>query len=127
MKKFMALYMAPITVMDQMRQATPEQMKAGMEEWSKWSKKHEKAIVDLGAPLGKTKRVTPAGISDARNEITGYSMVQADSLDAAAKTFSDHPHFKMTGATIEVVECMATPGRSMDEAVAAARPGKRAM
>jgi hypothetical protein len=31
MKKFVALYLAPISAIDQMKKATPEQMKAGMD------------------------------------------------------------------------------------------------
>jgi hypothetical protein len=127
MKKFMVTYMAPVTAIEQMGKASPEQMKAGMDEWTRWAKTHQKSIVDLGTPLGKTKRVTATGVADARNEMTGYSIVQADSLDAAAKAFTDHPHFKMVkGATIDVVECIPMPGQAMDEAPAA-RPGKRAM
>ncbi len=47
MKKFMALYMASASTIEQMMKATPEQMKTGMDEWKKWAKNNEKAIVDL--------------------------------------------------------------------------------
>lgn len=105
MKKFMVLYMAPLSALEQMNKATPEQMKAGMEEWTEWGKKNETSIVDMGAPLGKTKRITAAGVSDTRNEITGYSLVQSDSLDSVSKMFTNHPHLKMApGASIEVIE-----------------------
>jgi hypothetical protein len=33
MKKFMAVYLAPVTAIEQMSQSTPEQMKAGMDAW----------------------------------------------------------------------------------------------
>jgi len=110
MKKFIALYLAPISSIDQMKKATPEQMKAGMDAWMKWAKKNEKSIVDLGAPLGKTKRINAAGISDTKNGITGYSIVQGDSLDSVTATFDGHPHLQMQGALIEVLECMPIPG-----------------
>jgi hypothetical protein len=115
MKKFMVLYVAPLAAMDQMTaqmsHATPEQRKAGMEEWSKWGKKYEKSIVDMGAPLGKTKRVTNTGVSDYRNELGGYSVVQGDSADAVSKMFVNHPHLKMMkDATIEIVELMPMDG-----------------
>jgi hypothetical protein len=76
----------------------------------KWAKKNEKSIVDLGAPLGKTKRINAAGISDTKNGITGYSIVQGDSLDSVSKIFDGHPHLQMHGALIEVLECMPIPG-----------------
>jgi hypothetical protein len=111
MKKFMAMYMAPATTIAEMMKATPEQMKAGMDEWGKWSKMHEKAIVDLGTPLGKTKRVAASGTSDTKNEITGYTIVQGDTFDAVAKMFKDHPHFKMgAGATVDLMEMVSIPG-----------------
>ena len=111
MKKFMVLYMAPISAMDQMMRATPEQMKAGMAEWQKWGDKNKKAIVDMGAPLGKTKRVTPKGAMDARNELGGYTIMQGNSADEVAKMFVGHPHFQMSpDAKIEIVEIMPMPG-----------------
>jgi hypothetical protein len=73
---------------------------------------NQKSIVDGGAPLGKTKRVDQKGVSDARNDIGGYSVVEADSHDAAAKIFGkDHPHLQMMpGTWIEVTEIMPLPG-----------------
>lgn len=110
MKKFIALYLAPISAIEQMKKATPEQMKAGMDAWMAWFTKHEKSITDLGAPLGRTKRITAAGASDTKNGITGYSLVQGDSLESVSKLFEGHPHFQMPGALIEVLECMPVPG-----------------
>jgi hypothetical protein len=54
MKKFLVLYRAPMAAFEQMQKATPEQQKAGMEAWITWSKKAGSAIVDMGAPLGKS-------------------------------------------------------------------------
>ena len=110
MKKFTALYLVPISVLDQMKKSTPEQMKAGIDAWMKWAKKNDKSIVDLGAPLGKTKRITAAGVGDTRNGITGYSLVQGDSLESVAAIFEGHPHLQMQGAWIELLECMPIPG-----------------
>ena len=110
MKKFIAMYMAPASTIKQMMKATPEQMKAGMDAWTKWAKKNEKSIVDLGAPLGKTKRVATAGISDTKNGITGYSIVQGKSVDSVGKIFKNHPHLQMKSASIDLLECMNIPG-----------------
>lgn len=84
MAKYMAIYMAPATAMAQMMQATPEQMKAGMAEWTQWSDDNDEAIDDLGGPLGKTKRITGDGVADTKNELTGYTIVEADSFEDAA-------------------------------------------
>ena len=110
MSRFLVLYLAPLSALDQMRNVTPEQAKAGMEAWMAWAKQHERSLVELGAPLGKGKHVTTSGMSDAKSEIAGYSIVQADSLDAAGKLFAAHPHFHLPGAAIEIRECVAMPG-----------------
>jgi hypothetical protein len=112
MKKFMALYMASgAEFAKMMKTATPEQQKKGMEAWMKWMKKNKKSLVEGGAPLGKTKRVDAGGPSNTKNNIGGYSIVQAQSHDAAAKIFGkDHPHLQMPGAWIEIIEIMPVPG-----------------
>jgi hypothetical protein len=74
-----------------MKAATPEQMKAEMEVWTKWMGKHQTAIVDQGAPLGKTKRMTAAGRSETKNQITGYTIVQGKSHDSVMKIFERTP------------------------------------
>src|SRR5215204_1238779 len=112
MKRFMVLYMAPSAQFEQMmKNATPEQQKKGMDAWMKWMNTNQAALVDGGGPLGKTKRVDANGSQNARNEIGGYSIVQAESHDAAAKLFEkDHPHLQMMpGAWIEIVEIMPIP------------------
>src|SRR5277367_4806089 len=111
-KKFMIFYMAdPAAFETAMRNSTPEMQKKGMEAWMNWMGAHKASIVDGGAPLGKTKRVDAKGAKDAKNGIGGYSVVQADSHEAAAKMFSkDHPHLQMPGAWVEIVEIMPMPG-----------------
>src|SRR4051794_3205040 len=110
MKKFMVLYRAPLASFDQMMKATPEQQRSGMDAWMAWSKKAGSAIVDLGAPLGKTLKVTPTGASPTRNDLGGYSILQAESKEALAETLKGHPHFMMPEGSIEVVELMPMPG-----------------
>src|SRR6266849_3108065 len=95
MKKFLVLYKAPPSSFEQMKKATPEQQKAGMEAWMGWSKKAAGSIVDMGGPLGKSMRVTKGGASEATNDLGGFSIMQADSKEALAAQMKDHPHFMM--------------------------------
>ena len=44
MKKFLVLYKAPTSSFEQMKKASPEQQKAGMDGWMAWSKKAAGAI-----------------------------------------------------------------------------------
>jgi hypothetical protein len=110
MKKFMVLYKAPVASFDKMMQSTPEQQRAGMDAWMAWSKKAGSAIVDLGAPLGKTLKVTPAGATATRNDIGGYTIMQGESKEAVAETLKGHPHFTVPDGFIEIVEIVSLPG-----------------
>jgi len=85
-------------------------MKAGMAAWSKWATDNAGVIVDQGSPLGKTKRVDKSGISDVKNEMGAWTVVQAESQEAAAKLFENHPHFTIfPGERVEVMECLPMP------------------
>jgi hypothetical protein len=112
MKKFLVLYMAkPAEFAKVMKNSTPEQQKKDMDAWMKWMGDHSASLADGGAPLGKTKRVDAKGTSDTKNGIGGYSIVQAKTANAAAKLFGKkHPHFKIPGAWIEIVEFVQLPG-----------------
>jgi hypothetical protein len=112
MKKFMVLYMANAAAFEKMmKESTPEQQKKGMEGWIKWMGDNQPSLVDGGAPLGKTSRVDAKGVSDAKNGIGGYSIVQADNAEAATKLFgNDHPHLQIPGGWIEVIEILQIPG-----------------
>lgn len=110
MKKFLVLYMASPEAFQRMMSATPEQQRTGMDAWMAWMNKHRDAIADGGAPLGKAMRVDAGGQSDMKNSLGGYSIVQGDSIAAAAKVFDrTHPHLQMPGAWIEVTEIRALP------------------
>ena len=115
MKKFVILYRSPVTAMEQMQSASPAEAKAGMDEWVNWNKKAGKTVVDLGAPLGEGKSVKGNGAaqtiaSGPSGYVTGYSIMQADSSAKLQAALKGHPHFKVPGASIEVLEVMQMPG-----------------
>jgi hypothetical protein len=114
MKKFLAIYLGSAAglarwrAMDAARRNEFE--KAGMSGWMKWVQDNEKSIVDGGGPLGKTKRIDANGISDTKNEVTAYTLVEAESHEAAARLFVNHPHFTLfPGDSVEVMECLPIP------------------
>ena len=111
MKKFLVLYKASAAAFEQAMKMTPEQQKAGMEMWTAWGKKAASSIVDMGAPLGKSMIVKTSGASPTKNDLGGYSILQAESKEALAETLKGHPHFSMPGdASIEIIEIMPMPG-----------------
>jgi hypothetical protein len=108
MTKFMVLYRSPASARDQMADATPEQMKAGMDAWMQWAGNADDAVVDLGAPLAPAAHVGP-GSSDA-GEISAYSIMQADSAEALGAVLDGHPRLSMPGSSIDVLEMLSMPG-----------------
>ena len=93
-----------------MASTSAEDRKKSMGEWEVWMKKNMASFVDSGAPVGKTKQTTKAGVADIKNDIGGYSIVQAESHEAAATLFANSPNLTMPGATVEVMEIMPMPG-----------------
>ena len=114
MKKFLVTYLAPAAVIDDWKKTEPAKRKEAEEkmqvEWKKWMSDHTKMFVDKGAGVGKTKRVTAQGTSDTKNDIMLYAIVEAESHEAAAKTFEGHPHLQIPQSSIEVMEIHALPG-----------------
>ena len=83
----------------------------GMAGWKAWVEKHHAAIVEMGGPLGKTKKASQQGIEDISNEMGAFTLVRAASHEAAAKLFENHPHFAIfPGEAVEVMPVMPIPG-----------------
>lgn len=116
MKRFLAIYIGTEAtreksgwnrLTDDERKAKDEQ---GVKAWMAWGERNGAAIIDIGAPLGTTKRVSPKGVADIKNSMTGYVIVQAESHEAAARLFVEHPHFTIfPGDSIEIMECLPLP------------------
>ena len=115
MKKFIAVYLGTSSALEKWKamdeETRKQKEKQGVEAWRQWAMDNAKSIVDMGNPLGKTKRISAQGISDTRNDLTAYTIVQADSYEAAARLFENHPHFTIfPGESVEVMECLPIPG-----------------
>jgi transcription antitermination factor NusG len=116
MKRFLAIYIgteearkraAWDSLGEQERQG---RIASGMKAWMDWGKKNTAVIVDQGSPLGKTKRAATGGITGFKNNMTGYVIVEAESHDAAAELFRNHPHFSIfPGDSVEIMECLPLP------------------
>ncbi|XXX81394.1 hypothetical protein WMF30_21795 [Sorangium sp. So ce134] len=118
MKRFLAIY---IGTEDALRRARwneldekerKEREASGMKAWMDWGTANSAAIVEHGGPLGKTKRASEEGVTDIKNAMAGYVIVQAESHEAAAKLFENHPHFAIfPGDSVEIMECLPLPGQ----------------
>ena len=101
MSKFMILYRAQTSTREQLANASPEQMQAGLEAWRAWATKVGYALTDLGAPLAHTTHVGPGTAS---TDVCGYSLLEAGSADEVGTLLHGHPHLAMPGNSIEVLE-----------------------
>lgn len=112
MKRFLALYIGSASPEQKAAAEVPEDVVTkGMAAWRAWMTEHAAAIVDAGGPLGRTKLASLDGVTDTRNDVTGYILVQAESSEAAAQLFASHPHFAIfPGSGVEIIECMPIPG-----------------
>jgi len=83
----------------------------GIAAWKAWVAQHHGAIVEMGGPLGKTKKVSAEGIADISNEIGACTIVRANSHEEAARMFEHHPHFAIfPGDRVEVMPILPIPG-----------------
>ena len=83
----------------------------GITAWKAWAEKHQAAIVTMGGPVGKTKKVGARGIEDTSNDVGAFTVVRADSHEQAAKLFEKHPHFTIfPGDAVEVMPVLPIPG-----------------
>ncbi len=94
MKKFVFLYVGLWTPAEEMKQA-----------WGEWFESVGDKFVDSGNPFGPGKEVTKASTSDLpmdKDAITGYSIVNAESLEAAEELAKSCPSI----TSVRVYEAM---------------------
>lgn len=87
---------------------SPAEGEKVMKIWTDWMGSLGKSLVDGGNPTGPSKSIDKAGkVSDGggANPVTGYSIVEAKSLDEAVKLAKGCPQIK-AGGSIEVSELM---------------------
>jgi hypothetical protein len=100
----MAAWMA---LPDSERQAKERE---GIAAWKAWVEKYHGAILEMGGPLGKTKKVDDRGVADIANELGAFTVVRAASHEAAAKMFENHPHFAIfPGERVEIMPVLPIP------------------
>lgn len=85
--------------------ASEAEQQAVMNQWMGWFGTLGEAVADGGNPFGPSKAITPDGaVADGGpSGLTGYSILRADSLDAATALAKGCPHLA-AGGTVEVYE-----------------------
>jgi len=82
--------------------ATDEERQEAMARWGAWFGELGSAVVDAGAPFAGTQTV---GGDAGPNPATGYSVIEASSLDDALAKAQGSPVIA-SGGTVEVGECI---------------------
>jgi len=85
---------------------TPEAQEAAMQAWGEWFGTLGPAVVDMGAPFGASTAVQADGSTAGTTKgLSGYSVLQADSLELAAKLAGGCPVLG-NGGRVEVYEAI---------------------
>lgn len=96
MAKFMVIYSGGMGM-----GASPEDQQRIMAEWGAWYDQMGAAIVDGGAPFAQSKHLESVGqVEDGPmgdTPATGYTIIEADSLDQATAACDAHPHLNHGG------------------------------
>jgi hypothetical protein len=85
---------------------SPEEGARAMAKWKQWVNGLGDAAVNPGTPLGMSRIVSAGAVSDAPSatRLTGFSIVKADSLEAALEMARSCPFLEI--GTLEVAEVM---------------------
>ncbi|MEO1168871.1 MAG: YciI family protein [Pseudomonadota bacterium] len=85
---------------------SPEEGAEVMAKWNSWFETMGDAVVDGGNPVGPSKTVSAGGVAEdgGANPLSGYSIVQADTMDAAVEMAKGCPI--MDHGSVEVAEAM---------------------
>jgi hypothetical protein len=111
MAKFMILYSSTMDANETMANATPEEMKASMNDWIKWQEEAGKTFkMEWGLPLQPVGKVSSTGITDSDSHVSGYATAEGESKDALLELLKSHPHLQRPGASIDLLEMLPMPG-----------------
>ncbi len=81
----------------------PENLEEHMGKFMEWVGGRGKAVVMPGMPLGRAKIVSTDGVAaDGGAKLIGFSILEADSLEAAVEMAKTCPHLVI--GQVEVVE-----------------------
>ena len=108
MPRFMLVYKGDATDMSDM---TQEEAGAVMAKWAEWMQKVGPALTDIGTPFGPGSSLVDDGSSGSATSLTGYSIVEAASMDAARSLADGHPYLSegKGNYAIDLFELMPVP------------------
>ncbi|SRR6266540_508562 len=82
--KYILLYRGPATPPD-----------ASHEGWREWFGQIGDALIDIGSPMANGHTVHADGTAtDIATNLNGYSLIEADDLEAVGRLLKDHPFLR---------------------------------
>lgn len=108
MAQYMLIYKGEATDMSEM---TPEQGAEVMAKWGAWMQRVGSGLADVGAPFGPGSSIVDDGSAGTASSLTGYSVVEADSMSAARDLADGHPYLSDNNGeyAIDIYELMPVP------------------
>lgn len=87
---------------------TPEEGEKVMAAWQAWMGGMGEALAVPGAPVGLSKTVSTDGVADdgGANPVSGYSVVNADTIEAACEMAKGCPMVADGSGSVEVAEVL---------------------
>ncbi len=95
---------------DRMAKMTPEELQQNMGKWQKWIGEGMQkgwmldpgdGLTPEGCVVNAKKVVTDGPFMESKEVVGGFSIIQADTLNAAAKHAKDCPNL-LTGGSVEI-------------------------
>lgn len=114
MPRFLAVYTMQPEALARFRSLPKAEQDAvdavGVPQWVEWENRNAAYFPDRGGMVGKTLRVTRDGIGRASNTFCGYIVVEAETIEAAASLFENHPHFTIfPGDGVDIMPFLTDP------------------
>lgn len=110
--KYVAIYRAPQSIIeDWMKKPEAErnaEMKQMEGDWQAWKQKFA-VMIKESAGLGKNTQVSSSGATPLKNDLMMYTVVEAETPEAAAEIFRNHPHLAIPQATIDIMPSNSMP------------------
>jgi len=92
MKQFLVTYHAPASAIEQFKNATQEQIMEATKPWMTWRSNFETNVVNFGARLTSGEdRSIKSEWKSSESEVTGFSILQAESKDELKEILKNHP------------------------------------
>lgn len=85
---------------------TEEAVAREMAAWGAWFEQMGQSVVQPGNPVGMSKTVSAQGVADngGANPLSGYTVIKADSMEAALEIAKGCPMIGDGSGTVEVAE-----------------------